>query len=191
MIFVAMGVVAVLDLTNVVAVGPSTYFAAGLFTIALGLLVGAWFGRARWLIALGLVGAVALGIATLAESYDAVRNDHGSVNWTPVGYDTMADRYGTRFGDATLDLRQVDFTGQEARVTAEIEFGQLRVILPDEVDTTVVMEVTAGEARAFGTSWSGFERPSQEVTDLGTDGPGGGTLRLYLQVKAGDAEVVR
>ena len=92
---------------------------------------------------------------------------------------------------ATLDLRQVDFTGQEARVTAEIEFGQLRVILPDEVDTTVVMEVTAGEARAFGTSWSGFERPSQEVTDLGTDGPGGGTLRLYLQVKAGDAEVVR
>lgn len=191
MIFVAIGVVAILDLLNAVRIGPATYFAAALVTIAGGLLVGAWFGRARWLIALGLVGATALGISTLAESYDRETHNSGTVLWAPAGYDTLADRYESRFGDATLDLRQVDFTGQDAQITARIYFGTLRVIVPPEVDTTVAIDVAAGEARVFGSAWSGFDRPVHEVTDLGTDGAGGGTLLLRLHVNAGDAEVIR
>lgn len=190
MIFVAIGVVAILDLTNAVPVRPSTYFAAVLITIALGLLVGAWFGRARWLIALGLVAAAALGISTLAESYEVDRA-HSPVVWQPASHEALAVRYQTRFGDATLDLRQVDFTGQSSEVTVRVNFGKLRVMVPPEVDTTVVAEVDAGEARIFGSSWSGVDNRSREVTDLGADGAGGGSLRLLLQVTAGDVQVAR
>lgn len=192
LIFLAIGVVAILDLANAVRIGPSAYFAATLLTIAAGLLVGTWFGRARWLIALGLAGAAALGISTLAESYERVGSESGSISWAPLSVDTMADRYETRFGDGTLDLREVDFTGdQETEVMVRVDFGELRVLVPAEVDTTVVMEVKAGEARAFGTQWSVFEGPAREVTDLGPDGPGGGTLLVMLYVNAGDAEVSR
>ena len=62
MVFLVLGVVAALDLSDAVAIPPSGYFAAALVTIAFGLLVGTWFGRARWLIALGLVTAAALGV---------------------------------------------------------------------------------------------------------------------------------
>lgn len=190
MIFCAIGVVAILDLVDAVPVRPSTYFAAVLLTIALGLLVGAWFGRARWLIALGLVASAALGISTLAESYGA--DQHQSpVVWRPADHDALAVRYQTRFGDATLDLRQVDFSGRATEVTVRVSFGKLRVILPPEVDTTVMTEVDAGDARIFGTRWSGVDGAPREVTDLGTDGAGGGSLRLLLHVTAGDAEVNR
>ncbi|MDG4828545.1 PspC domain-containing protein [Solwaraspora sp. WMMD1047] len=191
MIFVAIGLVAVLDLVNAVPVAPSAYFAGALLTIALGLLVGAWFGRARWLIALGLAGAAALGISTVAESYDKVRQDGGTINWTPVGHEAMADRYETQFSDAILDLRQVDFTDTDSQVTVEIDFGKLEVVLPPEVDATVEVEIRAGDAEVFGTRWSGFDEPGREFVDLGSDGAGGGKLRLNIYVNAGNAEVSR
>jgi phage shock protein PspC (stress-responsive transcriptional regulator) len=191
MIFVAIGLVAVLDLVNAIPVAPSAYFAGALLTIALGLLVGAWFGRARWLIALGLAGAAALGISTVAESYDKVQQHGGTVNWTPVGHEAMADRYETQFSDAILDLRQVDFTDTDSQVTVQIDFGKLEVVLPPDVDATVELEIRAGDADVFGTRWSGFNEPAREFVDLGSDGAGGGKLRLNVYVNAGDAEVSR
>lgn len=190
LIFVAIGVVAILDLLNAVPVRPSTYFAAVLTTIALGLLVGTWFGRARWLIVLGLVAATALGISTLAESYE-VDQARGRVVWRPTDIEALAPQYQTRFGDAVLDLRQIDFTGRNTEVTVRLNFGTLRVIVPPDVDTTVVADVDAGVARIFDTVSSGFGQRPREITDLGADGPGGGSLRLLLQVRGGEAEVSR
>lgn len=190
MIFVALGAVAILDLTNAVQIWPSTYFAAVLVTIALGLLVGTWFGRARWLIALGLVAACALGVSSLAESYSQIRED-GTVTWAPADHTALADRYETRFGDATLDLTQLDFTGQDRQVTAEVSVGRLVVMLPREVDVTVLVKTHAGEAEVLGKFFSGVPEMTRTVTDLGPDGTGGGTLRLYLRVDAGKAEVLR
>jgi hypothetical protein len=191
MVFVALGVVAALDLSNTLHVGPSAYFAGALITVALGLLVGAWFGRARWLIALGIVLSIALGIATAAESWDQVGNVGTDVVWQPASMDDLASRYENNFGDARLDLSAVDFTGQSRQITAEVNFGKLEVIVPPNVDVTARVEVGAGEARVFDNSWSGVNRPSTAVTDQGTDGPGGGQLDLTVIVNAGDAEVHR
>ncbi|MGI5212087.1 PspC domain-containing protein [Plantactinospora sp. CA-290183] len=190
MIFVAVGLVAILDLTNLVRVWPSTYFAGVLVTIALGLLVGTWFGRARWLIALGLVAALALGISSLAESWHRVQDD-GPVTWAPASYEALADRYETRFGDATLDLSGVDFTNRDADISAAVNVGELTVILPPDVDVTTRVDIRAGDARVLGNTWSGVDSRNREVVDLGDDGAGGGRLRLTLTVDAGVVEVVR
>ena len=191
LIFVALGAVAILHLSNVISVSASAYFAAALATIGLGLLVGAWFGRARWLIALGLVAAAALGTVTLVESYTRVRNFDGNVTWTPTSHELMAQRYENNFGDAVLDLTQVSFTDRETRVTAVVTFGNLTVIVPPNVDVTAIAEIKAGDAGIFGTRWSGVNGPSRQVTDLGADGAGGGKLRLNLHVNAGNLEVIR
>ncbi|MGW4467189.1 PspC domain-containing protein [Micromonospora sp. NBC_01796] len=191
LIFVALGVVVILDVSNRVEVSPATYFAAALVTIALGLLVGAWFGRARWLIALGLVASAALGISTVAQSIDPPNGPNGTAIWTPASIDDLATRYETTFGDGTLDLTHVDFTDRDVQVTVQVNFGKLRVMVPANVDVTTNADVNAGDARIFGDRWSGVNNPSRQVTDLGADGPGGGKLRLFLHVNAGDAEVYR
>jgi hypothetical protein len=191
MVFVALGVVAALDLSNTMSVGPSAYFFGALVTIAFGLLVGAWFGRARWLIALGLVLSVALGISTAAERWDQVGNVGSDVVWRADSVGEIATRYENNFGDALLDLGRVDFTGQDRQVTVEVNFGRLEVILPPNVDVTAQVEVGAGEARVFGDSWSGFNRGGNAVSDLGLDGVGGGKLDLTIIVNAGDVEVHR
>ncbi|MBO4209078.1 LiaF domain-containing protein, partial [Micromonospora echinofusca] len=191
MIFVALGVVTLLDLADVVDAHPSGYFAAALATIGAGLLVGTWFGRARWLIALGLVAAAALGVATLTESYDRVRGIGGDVTWAPADHAELADRYENKFGDAVLDLRAVTFPDEVTQVTVAVSFGHTEVVVPPNVDVTTIAEVSAGEATVFGRRMSGVEARQRESTDLGPDGPGGGRLRLYVNVNAGDLEVTR
>ncbi|MGQ5259731.1 PspC domain-containing protein [Micromonospora sp. ZYX-F-536] len=191
LIFLALGVVALLDLLDVFDVGASAYFAAALATIGLGLLVGSWFGRARWLIALGLVTVAALGTATVAESYDRIRGVDGAVTWAPTDYRDLADRYENSFGDAVLDLRAIDFSKRESQVTVAINFGQATVVVPPNVDVTTVADVNAGDATIFGNRSGGLDGRLRESTDLGADGAGGGTLRLYIHVNAGNLEVTR
>ncbi|MGR6322077.1 PspC domain-containing protein [Micromonospora soli] len=191
LIFLALGVVAMLDLLDVFPVGAAGYFAAALATIGLGLLVGTWFGRARWLIALGLVTAAALGIATVAESYDRVRGIDGDVTWAPVDYRDLAVRYQNNFGDSVLDLRAVDFDKKDTQITVEVNFGQATVVVPPNVDVTTVADVNAGDATVFGRHSGGLNGRQWESTDLGADGPGGGTLRLLVHMNAGNLEVTR
>ncbi|SCG54685.1 PspC domain-containing protein [Micromonospora coxensis] len=188
LIFLALGVVAILDLLGVFPIGAAAYFAAALATIGLGLLVGTWFGRARWLIALGLVTAAALGVATVAESYDRIRGVDGNVTWAPTDLRDLATRYENSFGDATLDLRGIDFDKRDTEVTVVVNFGQATVVVPPNVDVTTVTDVNAGDATIFGRRSDGRSR---EVTDLGPDGAGGGTLRLNVHVNAGNLEVTR
>ncbi|SCL63026.1 Cell wall-active antibiotics response 4TMS YvqF [Micromonospora yangpuensis] len=181
----------VLDLAGAIEVGASAYFAAALTTIGGGLLVGTWFGRARWLIALGLVTAAALGFVTLAESYDRIRGVDGNVTWSPADHRELANRYENSFGDAVLDLRAIDFEGRDTEVTMSINFGEATVVVPPEVDVTVVADVKAGDAVVFGQRSAGVNGRPRETTDLGGDGAGGGTLRLYVHVNAGNLEVTR
>jgi phage shock protein PspC (stress-responsive transcriptional regulator) len=192
LIFVALGLVAALDLANLVTINPSTYFFGVLVTIALGLLIGSWFGRARWLIALGFVAAAALGISTIAESQVGQYDDSGRAQyWQPVSVKAMPDRYEHNFGNAVLDLSKVDFTDQDETITVQVSFGDLEVIVPADVDTTVRAEVNAGDADIFDNKTSGFQTSPGEITDLGADGEGGGKLIITLKVNAGSAEVHR
>ncbi|MEU0154793.1 PspC domain-containing protein [Micromonospora fulviviridis] len=191
LIFLALGLVTMLDLLDVFPVGAAGYFAAVLATIGLGLLVGTWFGRARWLIALGLVTAAALGIATVADSYDRVRGIDGNVTWAPADYRDLADRYENNFGDAVLDLRNVDFDKKDTQVTVAVNFGKATVVVPPNVDVTTVADVNAGDATVFGRRTGRLNGRQWENTDLGPDGRGGGTLRLLVHVNAGNLEVTR
>lgn len=193
LVFLILGLLAVLDLTGVPTLGASAYFAAVLATIGLGLLVGAWFGRARWLIALGLITAAALGVATVAES-DRFHAVNQAVTWAPANHAELASRYENTVGSSLLDLRSVDFTGKHSEITVAVTAGEATVVLPPNVDTTVTATVSVGDAVIFdqrvdkrGAS-TGVLR---ESTDLGADGPGGGTLRLFVQIDVGKLEVTR
>lgn len=185
-IIVVMGLLAVLDMAGV-NVAVSAYFAAALTTIGLGLLVGTWFGRARGLIFLAFLTTIGLLISTGTERWGSEFRD--SV-YRPANLAEVADSYEFTLGNVTLDLRGVDFTGADQATTVRMSVGQLRVLLPDRVDTTAQVHV-GGRTVLFGQEYSGDDASSRSVTDLGRDGAGGGKLALDLHLETGNLEVIR
>lgn len=186
-VIVVMGVLTLIDMAGA-SIAVSAYFAAALATVAAGLIVGAWLGRARGLIALGLLLTIGLFIATGTERWG---DDVGSSVYRPTSLTQVADRYDFTFGDATIDLRQVDFAGQQQTITVSMKVGQVRVILPPNVDTTAALQVENGRAEVFGKTFEGESIDNEDLTDLGPDGAGGGTLKLDLRLNAGNLEVHR
>jgi Cell wall-active antibiotics response 4TMS YvqF len=183
----ALGVTGIVDLSGA-QVSGSAYIAVALVVVGAALLVGAWYGRARWLIALGLVLTVALPIATTAEAF-AARNE--SVTWRPTSIDQLDRSYTTDVGTAVLDLSGVDFGGRDFTMTVKVGLGDLAVIVPANVDVRADARVDVGNADVFGTHWGGIGQPARTVVDDGADGPGGGTLVIHATTDVGNVEVRR
>ncbi|BCJ71072.1 hypothetical protein CS0771_06160 [Catellatospora sp. IY07-71] len=189
LIMLVLGGLAMADMAGV-SVPGSTYVAAALGVTGLGLVLGAWFGRARGWIWIGVVLALILPMVAAGGDWSRERSQAGTVVWMPTTVAELHDRYEHRFGEATLDLTALDLTGQDVQVTAQITAGQLRVIVPEKTDVIVETRVNLADADVFGRDISGAgQRDTQ--TSLGPDGKGGGTLRLVLDVNLGHAEVVR
>jgi hypothetical protein len=182
-----MGCLALLDSVGI-GVAVSAYFAVALTVLGLGLIVGAWLGRARGLIALALVAAVGLGISSGLERFPG---QVGNNVYRPTSITAVADGYDFSVGNATLDLRRVDFTGAEQDTTVKMRFGQVKVLLPEKVDAIVDINMGDGRALVFGRELNGADISAQEYSDLGVDGEGGGKLRLHVEMSTGNVEVTR
>jgi Cell wall-active antibiotics response 4TMS YvqF len=184
---VAIGVIGLLDLSGV-PVSGGVYLAVPLIIIGAALVVGARYGRARWLIAPGVVLALALGIATIAEGVTPRRQ---SITWQPPSVGQLDQTYAIDVGNAILDLSKVDFSGGSYTVSAENQIGNLTVIVPATVDVRADVRVNVGNADVFGTQWAGIGQSSRTVVDDGVDGPGGGALVIHAATDVGNVEVRR
>jgi phage shock protein PspC (stress-responsive transcriptional regulator) len=185
---VALGAIAINDAIWA-TVAPATYIATALGIVGLGLLVGAWFGRSRGLIALGIVLSFAMVPAVIADHAD-LRGEDALVRPTTVaGIPAGTQEHGA--GEVRYDLSGVEFTDTDA-VTLVVDqgFGELTVILPADVDAIINADVGVGEIDALDSASGGFGREARIVDD-GADGPGGGELELQLDLGAGQIEVRR
>jgi hypothetical protein len=115
----------------------------------------------------------------------------GDVALVPASVDELGSSYHQNFGDFTMDLRNVDFTGATKEIQITMNAGDLTILLPPRVDTTVHAKVNLGDAKVFGNKWGGIGAPTRDVVDNDTDGIGGGTLVLDIQLNAGDLGVHR
>jgi len=184
----AVGILGIIDLAGA-SVPGSAYFAVPLTVLGIGLVVGAWYGKARWLFAIGAVLAVLLAITAAAEAIGPVRSS--SVTWKPTSANEIESTYKTDIGNATLDLTGVNFAGQDKSIRVDIGAGNLTIIVGSNVDVTTVATVDVGNANVFGTRWGGVGQSSHTVADNGADGPGGGRLSIEANVDVGNLEVRR
>lgn len=183
----AVGVIGLLDL-SAVPVAAGAYLAVPLIIIGAALVVGTRYGRARWLIAPGIVLTVALVIATAVADVTVRRQ---SVTWQPTSVGQLNQTYAIDMGDAILDLSKVDFAGGSYTVTAENQIGNLTVIVPPAVDVRADVRVDVGNADVFDTHWAGVGQSGRTVVDDGVDGPGGGALVIQAATDVGNVEVRR
>jgi hypothetical protein len=164
------------------------YPALALTIIALGLLVGAWFGRSRLLIVLGVLAALTLGAGTVA--HHAQGFDARSVTYAPQTLAAVQPTYNVRSGKVMLDLRSVDFTEASRPVNLDVGAGDVRVLLPPNVDVSSKVHIGAGSLHLFGFERDGLGIDETRV-DLGADGTGGGSIDLDVNIGAGQLEVSR
>jgi phage shock protein PspC (stress-responsive transcriptional regulator) len=185
---VAIGALAINDATWA-TVPPAAYVATALSIVGLGLLVGAWFGRSRGLIVLGIVLSFAMVPAVVADDADLRGEDVVVRPTTVAGIPAGTQDHGA--GEVRYDLSGVEFTDTDT-VTLAIDqgVGELTVILPSDVDATINADLGVGEIDALDTVSGGFGREARIVDD-GADGPGGGEIELQLDLGIGSIEVRR
>ena len=191
-VLLALGVLAAVDVSGA-DLPPGAYPATALTVVGLGLLIGAWLGRARGLAWLGAVLAVmTLAAAMTAPWQDRVGRQRGvDLDLRPTSVAEMPANAEYSAGEVRYDLTAVPFAGQTARLGAQIGFGEIVVTVPREVDVTVHARTGVGGLDLLDADSRGGFGTERTVTDLGPDGAGGGTLDLDLQAGFGHLEVRR
>ena len=169
-----------------VLAGAATLFGVSLTTgLALALLltggaliVGAWRGRARWLIPVGLVLSVALAGASLIDV--PIRGGAGEIGYRPLAVEEIRTPYRLGAGELVVDLSDIDFGGQTVTVVASVAAGHLDIIVPADVALELEAHVGAGNLMLLGREYDGLDI-GRELTDAGREGAG----RLILRAGAG------
>lgn len=151
--------------------------ALSLLLTGAGLVVGAWFGRARLLIAVGILMTPVVLAASLIDFPPTGSFGSPYIHLSEAG--TLEDRR-VLLGQTTLDLSQYQFEEGTERVRLRVAAGSMTVIVPHEVRVDTKVSVEAGEAHVFGGHESGLG-----VTVEDSAGPADAPRRLEIEVVAG------
>jgi hypothetical protein len=171
------------------AVPPAVYAATALLVVGLALVAATWFGRARGLLALGLLLVPVVVVTSLV-------GPHGQLDrWTTARptYRTTAqlppDGDALPGGALVVDLSRLT-VDTDATYSAHVGTGQLEVIVPEDANVALRYRVDQGaltiydEESQFGTHLEGVTAPPVALADAPT-------LTLDLSVDHGHLEVRR
>ena len=151
---------------------PSRITAVALAVVGAGLVVGTWYGRARCLIAVGLLLALALGTAAAADATGAtLRGGVGNRSWV-VDEGRAHVGFALGVGDATLDLTSLPAAGPHVVVTSRVGLGHLVIVVPDGVPIRVRSKVRIGDISEFGNSLVSGNGTLQRTRTYGPGDPG-------------------
>jgi phage shock protein PspC (stress-responsive transcriptional regulator) len=170
------------------AIPLASYLAAALLVIGVTLVIATWLGKARGLLPVGAVLAVAVLIVTTAGSALEVPMS------TSRAYTTLAELPGAGdsedFGKLSVDLSQLA-VATDASYTAHIDLGRLEVTVPKDANVVVNYSADMGAVRAYGNEVQGGSELTGQIPDPRPGRPGEPTLTLNLSVDAGNIQVQR
>jgi phage shock protein PspC (stress-responsive transcriptional regulator) len=191
---IVTGVLVSLNATGVAAVPFVVILASALGILGIGLLVGAFAGRARWLVALAVplllvTAPIAMIPADFGERIDA---GIGERAWVPRTVAQATTPFELSVGSAELDLTRLVIPAgtTTVEVDASVGLGELVVTVPDDVRVLVDAEVGLGSIDVEGL-------PREDGDDVSVvaelpDGPlTGPTIELTVRTDVGDLEVSR
>ncbi len=184
-VLIALGLLASADIAGMADPKAFHYVALAVAVIGLGLVVGAWRGRSRGLILLGLAALPLLGVTWVTGNVDTIIGE-----WERLAdaddvhhneFITLAEVNGSEalnfgIGDVTVDLTATNFSN-DGRLDIRMDAGQLTVIVPDDV--RVRAEVDLGDIDRPGHDLDGFDLSTTFGPPLG-DADGYVTVRLDI-----------
>jgi phage shock protein PspC (stress-responsive transcriptional regulator) len=149
------GLLGLADVADWFPVSDSAYPAAVTAVFGAFLVLGAFWGRAGGLIALGLVSLLVLAGTTAASMVD--RTDlqfTRPVDAQPQTVAELEETYTFSVGEARIDLGELDaetLGGERVEIRGEV--GEITVIVPDDATVAVDAQITGpGEVKVFETT---------------------------------------
>ena len=159
-LLIVLGGLALLDAADVLYPDPVHYLAATVGVIGGGLLVGALFGRARWLVFIGLVLAPFLFLASFVSEWSF----SGEAGERYVQVRTIDDLEAVNFQyDHAAGVLELDFRWFEApsadspiSIDARVSAGELRIWLPQGARAVVTGSAGLGSVEILGDQSAGI-----------------------------------
>jgi phage shock protein PspC (stress-responsive transcriptional regulator) len=184
------GALVLVGLDPEIEVTAGVIVASVLVVVGIGLVVGAWFGRARSLIAAGVAAVLAL---VAVATYDVpLRGGFGDRVWAPASAEELDSPYRLGAGSARLDLTEMASPGRPLDVEASIGAGELVAIVPESADLQVTAEAGLGQVDLPNGASDGLGATREYRYEGATAGLDSARLiRLDLQVGIGHVEVRR
>lgn len=176
-VLLIVGTAAVISSAELVDIDVGQLTALALFIVGSGLIVGAWWGRARLMIVLGLV-MVPVVLATSVIDYPLT----GGIGGGYIAPRTEAQLHDLDYtvGDIQLDFSNYRFDEGAAEVNIRMGVGALQIVVPKQVHAIVAVDIRSGEAHVFKSDETGadisFQTEAGEV-DV--------TKRLRINVTGG------
>jgi hypothetical protein len=157
-----VGMGALVDRSASVTVDPGTMMASVLIILGLGLVVGAFWGRARWLV---LVGVVVLPVALATNLIDfPLRGQVGGNYLAPRRASDLTDDYSVLAGSLTFDMTNFDFNPQESiSVPLHMAIANVNLTVPRGVRVELRGQLEAGQVSFFGARHEGVDLRFDEV----------------------------
>ncbi|MDP9234110.1 MAG: PspC domain-containing protein [Actinomycetota bacterium] len=180
----ALGIAALLDASNSIHVTLVQYLALPLAVIGAGLIVGAWLGRSRLLIVLGVL--LVPFVLTASLIHVPLTGAAGTFVYRPQSSVDIPPSYHIAAGDLTLDLTRLALGSGSTDVTATVGAGQLRVLVPFRVPVTVDGRADIGGVTVFGRTHGGTEVHVQKSSSASRPG-----LNLHLHAGLGAVRIER
>lgn len=148
-VLLTIGLLALVSQVADAAVAPGQFFGAALAILGIGLVVGAWWGRARILILLALLLApLAVTASFVTAPLEGGVGDH---RYAPVSAAEVRDEYRSLGGRLVLDLTGLHLGPGLVHISASVALGQLMVILPPEASVELRTRVGAGDSYVLGS----------------------------------------
>ncbi|MGH8928544.1 MAG: hypothetical protein ACRDWH_09355, partial [Acidimicrobiia bacterium] len=179
----ANGLLAVADrLSPVIDAGLRHYLALTVAVIGVGVLAGTFFGRARWLIPIGLLLVPPMIGASVAD----VDGDWRIPQLVrPTDFTAIAPAYERGAGEIVIDLTRLPWNGETVEIDAEVGVGRLEVVVPTGVEVDVNGDVGIGAFNSPNFTQGGFGVDRNAFVE----GGGRGSLAANLDVGIGEISV--
>jgi phage shock protein PspC (stress-responsive transcriptional regulator) len=198
----AWGAVALLDATGATSLSTAAGLSLALLVLGVGLVVGAFIGRARWLILPALLLAPLALLATVVNL--DLDEGFGDRHVAVVDAAQLPGTYRLAGGTLSVDLTQPPSGAPNAEVTAEVGAGALEIRVPADATVRIDGDVGIGVFKVFvERSLPGPQKGSirRETSEQGgvdvqidrTIEPGSTvpTITLHVHASIGEIDLIR
>ncbi len=137
------------------ALGGGVLIAVAAIAAGLGLVGGAFFGGARWLIIPALVLVAPLGF--VAASGLSIEGGTGEREYRPAAVGDLPGEYRLGAGELVVDLRGVRLPAGDTPLRVSMGAGHALVYVPEGVCVASTVDVGAGYAQVLDRENGGFD----------------------------------
>jgi hypothetical protein len=183
--FMTLGTAIVLGNLDILTLSVGQLTALAMVVVGAGMLVGAWWGRARWLMLIGVLLIPAVMVTGYIDM--PPRGQVGSIYLHATSGSELASRYNLLFGTMTIDMMDMRRLTGTKFINVNVAAGNVTLYVPEHLNLRVAGHIELGNT-TLGSGYQDGEDLSFSRVYEGRRGQGtldvdvnGGIASLYVE----------